>query len=90
MSTQLRRYRIAAGRAPQFADEWRRGVAPLRERFGFHVSGWLVDGTDEFVWLLQHEDRSTFEAADAAYYASEERASLDPDPARLIHEIRHD
>ena len=90
MSAQLRRYRIAAGQAQQFAREWRAGVAPLREQFGFQVTGWLVDGTDEFVWLLRHDERESFEVADAAYYASAERAALDPDPARLIEEAHHD
>ena len=88
--TQLRRYRIAAGCGPQFAREWARGVAPLRERFGFQVHGWLVDGADEFVWLLRHDTREAFEAADRAYYASPERAALEPDPARLIADPRHD
>lgn len=90
MSAQLRRYRISAGNASLFAEEWRRGVLPLRRRYGFRVEGWLVDGTDEFVWLLQHDDRETFDAADAAYYASTERRSLQPDPARLIEEARQD
>lgn len=90
MFSQLRRYRIAAGMAPQFAEEWCRGVAPMRQRFGFAVAGWLVDGTDEFVWVLRHDDRAAFEAADAAYYASPERHALNPDPARLIVETRHD
>ena len=89
-SVQLRRYLIRAGEGARFADEWRRGVAPLRERFGFRVQGWLVEGSDEFVWLLEHDDRHAFEAADAAYYASPDRASLDPDPARLIEEAGKD
>lgn len=90
MSTQLRRYRIAEGQASRFAQEWRRGVVPLRRRYGFDVQGWLVDGTDEFVWVLRHTDHSAFEAADAAYYHSPERAALDPNPARLIEDARHD
>jgi hypothetical protein len=90
MASQLRRYRITAGNGPRFAREWARGVAPLRERFGFRVTGWIVDGTDEFVWLLRHDSRASFEAADRAYYASPQRAALDPDPARLIEEARHD
>ena len=90
MSVQLRRYRIAAGKAAQFAQEWRSGVVPLRRRYGFEVEGWLIDGTDEFIWMLRHTDRAAFEAADAAYYRSSERAALAPDPARLIDEARHD
>ena len=90
MAVQLRRYRIAAGEAARFAEEWRRGVLPLREKHGFRVQGWLVAGSDEFIWILEHADRSSFEAADEAYYDSAERRSLDPDPARLIVETRHE
>ena len=90
MSAQLRRYRIAAGKAAQFAEEWRRSVLPLRQLYGFRIQGWLVDGTDEFVWLLEHDDRASFEAADEAYYASPDRRSFDPDPARLIVETHNE
>lgn len=90
MKSQLRRYRILTGQADQFAREWRDTVAPLRERHGFHVKGWLVVESDEFVWLLEHEDRQSFEAADAAYYSSAERHALRPDPARLIADARKD
>jgi hypothetical protein len=90
MSAQLRRYRIAAGKPAQFAEEWRRSVLPLRQQYGFRVQGWLVDGTDEFVWLLEHDDRAGFEAADEAYYASADRKSFDPDPARLIVEAHNE
>jgi len=90
MCVQLRRYRIVAGQAARFAQEWRSGVVPLRRRYGFEVEGWLVDATDEFIWVLRHSDRATFEAADTAYYRSSERAALAPDPARLIEQARHD
>jgi hypothetical protein len=40
--------------------------------------------------MLRHDSRESFEAADTAYYRSPERAALDPDPARLIEESRHD
>jgi hypothetical protein len=90
MQAQLRHYRIQPGQGEQFAAEWRDQVAPLRERFGFRVSGWLVEASDDFVWMLEHDDRGAFDAADAAYYASAERQALDPDPARLIAEARAD
>lgn len=90
MAAQLRRYRIKAGEGERFAREWRAHVAPLRESFGFHVHGWLVDDSDEFVWLLEHHDRESFAAADDAYYASAQRQSVDPDPSRLIEEARKD
>ena len=90
MAVQLRRYRITSGQAEQFAREWRDHVAPLRVSFGFQVRGWLVKDSDEFVWLLEHRDEESFEAADAAYYASEKRQAVHPDPARLIDEARKD
>ena len=35
-----------------FIDAWRRGVYPLRQKFGFtFVGAWRVDGADEFVWI---------------------------------------
>jgi heme-degrading monooxygenase HmoA len=90
MQTQLRRYRIQPAQGDQFAREWREGVGPLREQYGFRVRGWLVETDDEFVWVLEHDDLETFEAADAAYYASAERQAIEPDPARLILDARKD
>jgi hypothetical protein len=90
MTAQLRRYQIQVGRVDQFAAEWRDKVAPLRQKHGFLVKGWRVEDCDEFVWLLEHKDRESFQAADAAYYASSERQNLQPDPARLVDEARKD
>ena len=88
MATQLRDYRIADGSLHQFVDEWRNGVAPLRREMGFTIDGaWLVQDESRFVWLLSYPGGwDAFEAADREYYASPQRKSLDPDPARLIEE----
>jgi heme-degrading monooxygenase HmoA len=90
MRTQLRRYRTQPGQAEQFAAEWRDGVAPLRRQFGFDVRGWLVEGSDEFVWIVEHDDAESFDAADQAYYESEARRRLEPEPSRLIADARKD
>lgn len=90
MVTQLRRYRIRAGQAAQFAREWHSGVAPLRQAHGFHVEGWLLAASDEFIWVLEHDNESSFQQADTAYYESPQRNSLDPDPARLIESADKD
>lgn len=86
MATQLRDYRIAEGSLEQFLGEWRANLAPLRRSIGFSIDGaWTVPGESRFVWLLSHPgDWEDFAAADARYFASPERASFDPDPARLI------
>lgn len=87
MVTQLRRYRIEAGKLDRFVEEWRTGVVPLRERFGFTIHGaWAVPDTSEFVWILGHDD---FVDADRSYYASEDRKQLSPDPALHIEETFH-
>ncbi len=86
MATELRDYRISEGSLDQFVDEWLAGIAPLRRELGFTIDGaWKVEEESRFVWLLAHTGEwDAFAAADAAYYASAERAALDPDPARLI------
>jgi hypothetical protein len=91
MATQLRDYRIRDGELDRFVEEWRAGVAPLRRAGGFEIPGaWTVAGEDRFVWLLVYPGGwDAFDEADAAYYASPERAALEPDPARLIDEQHH-
>jgi hypothetical protein len=88
MATQLRDYRIRDGELDRFVQEWQTGVAPLRRARGFEItSAWTIPEEGRFVWLLSHPGGwDAFAEADAAYYASPERASLDPDPARLIEE----
>jgi hypothetical protein len=83
-------YTIEAGSMDAFVDAWQRGVVPLRRTFGFEVDGaWIDREENRFVWLLSSDDRDGFEAHDAAYYASPERAALDPDPAGLIVASEH-
>jgi NIPSNAP len=90
MATQLRDYRIRAGELDRFVNEWRIYLAPLRQKMGFEIPAvWTVAEENRFIWLLEHGgDWDAFAEADAAYYASPERAAIDPDPARLIEEQR--
>ena len=81
MRWQLRLYRVEPGRMADWLGEWHEHIRPLREAQGFRVLGPWVGEDDRFVWLIGHDD---FAAADEAYYASPERAQLDPDPARLL------
>ena len=82
-TSQLRTYRIADGELERFTQEWREHVVPLRESHGFRVDGaWTDTEMSGFIWVISHD--GNFAAADAAYFASDERKALDPDPARLI------
>ena len=83
MEWQLRIYTINDGALQDWLEEWRAHVAPLRRRLGFRVVGpWVDDNT--FVWLLGYDGEDGFAAADARYYVSPERTSIEPDPARHI------
>lgn len=84
MPTQLRVYTINRGKMDDFVKAWVAGVYPLRQRFGFRIEGaWVIKERNQFVWLLSYEG-ADWEAKDAAYYASPDRAALDPDPAQHI------
>jgi hypothetical protein len=85
-ATQLRDYRIVEGAMDAWAEAWRTQILPIRRALGFTIDGaWTVVDEDRFVWLLSHPGSwDDFEAADARYFASPERAALDPDPAGLI------
>jgi hypothetical protein len=82
--SQLRIYRIANGHLADFVAEWRAGVLPLRERFGFRIEAWTDLAESTFVWTVRYAGSGSLEDADRAYYASPERAALQPDPARWI------
>ncbi len=85
MEYQLRHYRIRSGTIEAFLDAWLTGVFPLRERFGFRfVGAWVVDGQDEFVWIMGYDGPEGFAAADRDYYQSAERKAMTPDPAQYI------
>ena len=87
MEYQVRRYRAAEGKLDAFVDAWRRGVVPLREKFGFAIEGaWSIPETSEFVWVMSYDGSEGFAAADAAYYESAERSTLDPNPAVFLED----
>ena len=85
MVSQLRMYRAKEGELDVFIEEWRAKILPLRRRFGFKVEGvWTIRDTGDFIWILTYDGPEGFEARDAAYYASEERKAVSPDPARHL------
>ena len=47
----------------------------------------MIDETNAFVWILGYDGPEGFEAKNRAYYASEDRKTLKPDPAEHIAKI---
>ena len=69
---QLRRYTIESGRMDDFITWWRSILEP-RARYGFRVLfAYADDEHDQFVWVVVHD--GDFDAAEASYMASPERA----------------
>lgn len=88
MPTQIHIYTINRGGLDDFAAEWREQIKPLREKFGFQVTGgWKVTETNQFVWILSRETSADWESQNQAFYQSDERRSLQPDPARHIARV---
>ena len=82
---QIREYTVKPGEMQQWIAEWRSKIVPLREQQGFKVLGaWTVDGTDQFIWIIEYEGPKTWQQANDDYYASPDRKALDPDPARHL------
>ena len=69
----------------EWIEEWRSRIVPLRVTAGFKVLGaWIVDGTDQFVWIISYDGPKAWQEAESDYYASPERKALQPDPARHL------
>jgi hypothetical protein len=72
----------------EFVAEWAALIRPLRKKFGFEVLGpWVHDAEGLFIWILRYE--GDLLAADGAYYDSEERQAISPNPARHLRKSEH-
>lgn len=90
MTVQLRIYTINRGALQTFAEEWKKNIYPLRVKTGFRIlNAWTVEATNQFVWLMAYDGPESWEARDQAYYQSDERKAMVPDPARHIARIEH-
>ena len=86
--TQIRIFTINRGKMDAFVDAWLKGVYPLRTKSGFKIErAWVVKEKNKFIWVLSYDGPEGFEAKDSAYYASEKRKILDPDPAQYIADV---
>lgn len=85
MEYRLRDYQVKPGELDEWLAEWRQKVYPLRLAAGFEVVGaWVAREHNRFVWIVGHEH---FATANDDYYASPERAAMDPDPARHLAQV---
>lgn len=84
---QLRRYKVKEGQLEAFVEVFRR-VVVARSHFGFTVMGpWTEQDTGRFVWILRHDGPGSFEDAAAAYYDSDERKAIHPEPSSFLDEV---
>jgi hypothetical protein len=86
MEYQVRNYFVKEGEMEDWLKEWKAQVYPLRNKLGFELVGaWVARGENRFLWILSYDGpMESFSEADKAYYDSEERKSLVPDPARHL------
>jgi hypothetical protein len=89
MPDQLRTYTINPGEMAAWLEEWSRLIVPLRRRQGFEIVGAWTTESNQFIWILRYDGPKTWDEADAAYYASPERTTMQPDPARHIAKSEH-
>ena len=73
---QLRRYKIAEGKLPEFISWLNSTLIPVRVGFGFRVEFQLVDReASEFIWCVSLDgDQETFLKIQEQYNTSPERA----------------
>ena len=85
MTSQLRLFTIIRGKIDDVVKAWIEGVYPLRLKHGFTIeAAWVARERNQFIWILSHHGPEDWETKDAAYYASAERAALNPDPAPYL------
>ena len=82
-TVQLRRYTLAATEADEFV-EWWKGLIPIREKYSFRVLfAYLDRDARQFTWAVAHD--GDFDTAEAAYYASSERARItETQPTKVL------
>ena len=77
-TVQLRRYRLFPEVVDEFLEWWASPFFATREAAGFRIEfGVFVPESNEFVWAVSAPgDQAAFEALEAAWAASPERAEI--------------
>ena len=85
---QLRLFTINRGKLDSFVHAWKQGVYPLRQKHGFLIpAAWTIEETNQFVWIVIYDGPESWETKEAEYYASDERRTMNPDPAQWIARV---
>jgi NIPSNAP len=84
---ELRIYTAKPGELDAFVEEWREKVYPLRLASGFELVGAWRAEEEVFVWILGYD--GDFETADRAYYDSDARKAITPNPTRHLAHTEH-
>jgi len=84
-TTEIRIYTINKGQMDAFVKAWQKGVYPLRTKFGFKIeNAWIIKEKNKFIWVISYDGPEGFVAKDSAYYASQQRQILSPDPSQYV------
>jgi hypothetical protein len=84
-TTQIRTYIVRPERLDEWVTKWRTLVVPLRQQFGFQISGsWVDRERSEHIWVISYEGGDSFEAANARYWASPQRKAMGLDPSQFL------
>ena len=89
MSTeyQLRQYVVKDGKWDELIAIFPE-ITDARTAAGFEVVGvWTVPEENRFIWIVSTDHPDGIEGASEAYYHSEERRAISPEPANLLAEI---
>jgi ribosomal protein L11 methylase PrmA len=85
MITQLRIYTINRDSMDEWVKEWQDKIKPLRLKLGFAIpDAWTDMKNNRFYWIMQYDGKEDWNRLDAAFHESEERRSMQPNPARHI------
>jgi hypothetical protein len=84
-TVQVRTYTVRPERLDEWVSKWLTLVVPLRQELGFEVHGsWVDRQRAQHIWVISHDGPQSFEAANAAYWASPRRGQLGLDPSEYL------
>lgn len=85
VTSQLRVYAVLPGQMEAFVRVFREQIVPARRALGYRIEGaWRDDDEGVFAWVVSYDGPDSWDDREAAYYASPERAGMDPPPTVFL------